>query len=97
MLVWVNACADEVQNCQQVAASNTVILRENPNNEMPESSGQPAAKGVTLRAKGDLEQEPQPLHKRISSIVPCSRDLPENAESGFSKKTGLVDKACRKT
>ena len=28
MLVWVNACTEEVQNCRQIAASNTVILKE---------------------------------------------------------------------
>ena len=67
-----NACTDEVENCRQIAATNTVILQENPNNETPESSGQPAAKGVTLRAKGDLQQEPQPFQKKIWSIVPCS-------------------------
>ena len=35
------------------------------NSETSESSRQPAAKGVTLRAKGDLEQEYLPNHKRI--------------------------------
>ena len=41
MLVWVNACADEVQNFRQIVATNTVLLKENPNNEMSESAGQP--------------------------------------------------------
>ena len=54
---------------------NTVNLMKNSNNETPESSGQPAA-------KSDLEQEPEPFQKRISSIVSCS-DLPDNVESRF--------------
>ena len=28
MLVWVNVCKNEVQNCRQIAATNTVILKE---------------------------------------------------------------------
>ena len=83
MLVWVSACTDEVQNSRQIAATNTVILRENPDNETPESSGQLAAKGVTLKAEGVFEQEPQPFHKRTWSVVSCSRDLPENVVWGF--------------
>ena len=41
MLVWVHACADEVQNFRQTVATNTVLLKENPNNETSERSGQP--------------------------------------------------------
>ena len=85
-LVWENACTNEVQNCRQVAATNTVILEENPNCETSETSGHPAARYVTLRAKGHLEQEPQPFQKRTWSIVPCSRDLPDNVELGFFQK-----------
>ena len=31
MLVWVNAGTDEVQHCQQIVVTNTVILKENQN------------------------------------------------------------------
>ena len=64
MLVWVNACTDQVQNCHQIAASNSVILRENQSNETSESSREPVAKDVTLIAKGDLEQEHLPSEQR---------------------------------
>ena len=87
MLVWVSACTDEVQSCRQIAAASTVMLEENPNNETPESSGQLAAKGVTLKANGDLEWEPQSFQKNWST-VPCSGDLPDKVESGFSKEPG---------
>ena len=45
-----NACTDEVENFRQIVATNTVILKENQINGTTESS--------TLRAKGDLGQEP---------------------------------------
>ena len=72
-LVWVNACTNEVKNCPQIAAINTVTLKESPDNEASASSGQPAARDITLKAKKDLDQEPQPLKRRIWSTVPCSR------------------------
>ena len=87
---------EQVQNCNQIAAINTVSLVENQNNETSEGSGEPAAHGVTLIAKGDLEQEHLPSQERSWSIVPCSRDLPGNGQSGFSKKDSLLDKARRK-
>ena len=46
-----NACTDEVENCRQIVATNTVILKENQISGTSESS--------TLRAKGDLGQETQ--------------------------------------
>ena len=90
MLVRVNACTDEVQNCRQVAETNTVILIESQNNETSESSGEHEAKSVTLTAKEDLEQEHLPIHERRWSFVPCSRDLPGNARADLSWKTALL-------
>ena len=63
MLVWASACTNEVQNCRQIASTNTVVLTENPHNETPET-GQLVAKGVTWKAEGDLELEPQPFQKK---------------------------------
>ena len=97
MLFWVNTCKDEVQNCRQIAAINTVILRDDQINEAPEISWEPAAKGVTLTAKRNLEQEHLPVHERMWSIVPCSRDRPDKAQSCLSPKAGRFDKACRHT
>ena len=54
LLVWTNACTDEVQNCRQIAATNTVIPKENPKNVTSESTGQPAARDVTLKARETL-------------------------------------------
>ena len=68
MLVWVSAFTDEVQNGRQIAAINTVILKGNQSNETPDSTGEPAAKGVTLNAKGDLEQDFLPVHERTWSM-----------------------------
>ena len=80
--VWVSACTNEVQNCRQIAAINTIILRENPDNEAPASSGQLAARNATVKAKKDLEQEFQPLKIRAWSVVPCSREVPDDVFSG---------------
>ena len=74
----------------QIAAINTVILIENKNNERSESPGEPVAKEITLIAKGDLEQEQLPIQDKSWSFVPCLRDLPGNAQSGFSKKTAWL-------
>ena len=60
-------CKDEVRNCRQIAATKMVMLKENPNTETPESAGQPAAKSATLKAKGDLEQEPH-YSKRLGLL-----------------------------
>ena len=80
MLVWVNAWKDEVQNCRQkIQAMRRQTAQDNLRQKL-----------LTLRAKGDLEQEPQPLHKETWSVVPCSRDMPDKVESGFSKKTALL-------
>ena len=50
------------------------------------SFGKLVARGVTLIAMGDPEQGRLPIEERSWSIVPCSRDLPGKAKSGFSKK-----------
>ena len=88
---------EEVQTCRQIAANNTVILKENQNNQTSEGSEEPAAQGVTLIAKGDLDQERVPIHDRSWSFVPCSRDLPGNEQSVFFVKDSLFDKAHRET
>ena len=49
---------------------------------MSASSGQLAARNVTVKAKKDLEQEPQPLKIRVWSVVPCSREVPDDVLSG---------------
>ena len=54
------------------------------------AQGNLSVKGVRLKAKGDVEEEPQPFHKGTWSIVPCPRDLPDNVVSGFSKKTAWL-------
>ena len=48
MLVWVNACTDEDQNCGQIAAINAVIQKENQITGTAESTEKPAAEGVTF-------------------------------------------------
>ena len=70
MLVWVNACTDDVQNGRQIVATGTVTLIENQSDETSQSSGQRAAQGVTLKAKWDLEREHLPFHNII--FVYCS-------------------------
>ena len=90
ILVWVNACTNEVQHCRQIVAINTVILKENPDNETSTSSGKLAARDVAWEAKEDLEQEPQSLMKIIWSIVPGARDLPHAVDTSFSKKTAFL-------
>ena len=75
ILVWLNACTEEVQNCRQIAAIGTVIQTDYQYKETSEGSGEPVAQGVTL-TKGNLEHENLPLQGRSRSIVPCSRDLP---------------------
>ena len=52
--------ANEVQNSRQILVTNTVICKENPDYETLASPAQPA-RDVTLKAKGYLEQEPQPF------------------------------------
>ena len=89
-LVWVNACTNEVQSCRQLAAINIVVLKENPDTEASARPGQLVAGNVTLEAKGDLEQEPQPLQRRIWSIVPWSRKVPLDVDTCFSKKTAFL-------
>ena len=39
ILIWANARTEEVENCRQIAAVNTVILKEHQNNETSGSSG----------------------------------------------------------
>ena len=96
MLVWVSTLTDEVENCRQIAAISIVILKENQSNEKPDSTGEPATKGVTLKAKGDLEQEHLPIHERTWSGVPCPKDLPDNVHSGFSKRTAWLTRPAGK-
>ena len=72
---WARA-PSKFKSCRQIASLNTVIVKENPANETSASSGQPAAREVTLKAKKDLQKKPQPLKKRICSTVPCSREVP---------------------
>ena len=72
MLVWVNACTNEVQNCRQIASIRTVILKGIPDSDSSASSGQHVAGNVTVKAKGDLAQELQPLKIRIWSVIPCN-------------------------
>ena len=69
ILMWVNAGTEELQNCRQIAAVNTVILTENRNNETSEGSGEHEAQGVTLIAKGAIEQEHLPIQERSWSVV----------------------------
>ena len=86
MVVGVKACTDEVQNCRQIAAINSVMLIENQKQWDIRELREPCSKGVTLTAKGDFEQEHLPIQQRSWSIVLCSRDLPGNAYSGFSNR-----------
>ena len=88
---------ETTKSVRQIAATNTIILKENQNNQTSEGSGEPAAQGVTLIAKGDLDQGHLPIHDRSWSFVPCSRDLPGNAQSGFFVKDSLFHKAHGKT
>ena len=53
--------------------------------------------GTVPRHKSERSQEHLPIHIIIWSIVPCSRNLPVDVHSGFSKEDSLVDKAYRKT
>ena len=51
-------------------------------------------------AKGDLEQGHLPIEERSWSIVPCLRDLPGKAKSGFFQKRllgghGMYEKRAR--
>ena len=39
MMVWVNACANEVQNCRMSADSNAVIGKDIPDNTSPDGQG----------------------------------------------------------
>ena len=70
MLVWENGCADEVQNCRQIAATDTVTRKENQNNETSESSGQPPTEGGALRAMGRLSARTSAISQK--NLVCCS-------------------------
>ena len=87
ILTWVNLRTEEVQNCRQIAAINTVILSENQSNETSQGLGKLAVK---VTAKGILEHEQPPIQGRSWSIVPCSRHLPEMTQSGLSNKTAWM-------
>ena len=91
ILTWVNACTEEVQHCRQIAAIKTVILTENQSHETLEGSGKLVAHNVKLKAKGILEHEQPPIQGRSWSI-PCSRDLPQMAQSSVSNKTARLTK-----
>ena len=69
ILICVNACTEEVQNCRQIAAINTVILTEKSSNETSEGSGKVGAQNVSLKAKGNVEHEQLPIQNIIWSIV----------------------------
>ena len=84
ILTWVNLRTEEVRNCRQIAAINTVILSENQSNETSQGLVKLAVK---VTAKGNLEHEQLPIQGRSWSIVPCSRHLPEVTQSGLSNKT----------
>ena len=84
LLIWVNARTDEVQTCRLIAASNTVVLKDN---ERDETSELIETCGNTLTARGGFGQDHLPTHGRILSLVPCSRDTPDNVHPGFSKRT----------
>ena len=84
--VWVNACRDAMQNCRQIAATNTVILIDDQVNEASACSGKHAARDVTLTAKGNFEQGHLPIPEGSWSIVPCSRDFPSHVQSVFPKR-----------
>ena len=61
IFIWVNTSTEEVQNCRQIAAMNTVILTENQSNETSEGTGKFVAQHVTLKAKGNLVHVQQPI------------------------------------
>ena len=84
--VWVNVCRDAMQNCRQIAATNTVILIDDQVNEASACSGKHAARDVTLTAKRNLEQGHLPIPEGSWSIVPCSRDFPGHVQSVFPKR-----------
>ena len=90
ILIWVNACTEEVQNCREIAAIKTLILTENRSNETSEGSGKLVAQNVKLQAKGNLEHEQPPIQGRSWSMVPRSRDLPEMSQSGLSNNTARL-------
>ena len=78
--VSVNACTDAMQNCRLIAANNTVILIDDQVNEASVCSGKHAAIYVTLIAKGNFVQGHLPIQEGSWSVVPCSRDLPSDAQ-----------------
>ena len=82
-LVWVTARADQVQNCRQIAATDSVTLKEDEIHKTSESSVQPAAQGFTFEAKGDLEQEPQPHYKK--NLVCCPMLTRYSKKCGFKQ------------
>ena len=100
MLVWVNVCTNEVQNCRRIAASGAVILIETTDTETSASSGKRAAKDVLMTAKRNVEQERQPFRKLIMymmCIVPCSRNVSDDLQSVFFQDDSFLDTAFRIT
>ena len=92
ILVWVNARTEEVQNCRQIAATNTVILRENQSNETSEGSGEPVAQNVTLTAKG--------ANANSRKMLVCCFTLKRSAKNvavRFIQQDSQVDEARWKT
>ena len=77
--IWWKCARTEFKTVDKLAI-NTVIFKANPDNEASASSGQPAARDVTLKAKKDFEQKPQP----------CSREVPDDVGTCCSKKDSFL-------
>ena len=54
ILIWVNACTEEVQTCRQIAAINPVTLTENQSNETSEGSGATCSTRCHIDSQGKL-------------------------------------------
>ena len=92
ILVCVNACTDEIQNCRQIAATNTVILIDDQIHEASASSEELVSRDVAFIAKGDLEQRHLPIQERSWSVLPCSRDLPKRQPGGRGMQENVIVK-----
>ena len=70
ILMWVNACTEEVQHCCQIAEINTVILTQNQNNETSEGSRKPVAQGVNLASRNYI-----PIYSEEVLFLTLSKDI----------------------
>ena len=52
ILIWFNACTEEVQNCRQIAAISWVVLTENQSNETSKGSGKPCSTECHIDSQG---------------------------------------------